>query len=446
MCLNLSVLPEIVLNAAFVFGITAEPPSVATLTLPFASSVNMDDLPSPSQKSPHTPSPDLSVKKPVYLWPANEYQGPENPHLYGNGTYDGLEVVPGNDKEYVATTAHHVGNGEGLGEEERRKERRIWGLPMLAFYALLALIALLAIIGAVLGGILGSKAANKSPVAAPAATPTSTSDTAPNLATSEAISTTASSTSSASAAAYSGPLRSDEWHFVHWPKESLDIALTATDPWQNTDGTVVIDLANKTAFSHILETLHNETWLPGDEGLEPSHKTYPQQWQFLEVPTSIKSTEALRIQLGENGTLYWISNRELGQNYRLSTDSSTSQDPKYLPKFDEDGPPGNYTSEHPIFIRLANDLNPAQWWYIGNTLNGIPPPPEDADGWWIANAYTRSSKTDGSFWNLYMTHTTKNFNTWNDTLGTEAIMSEFLPVAWHLDPVQKIKEDGWTVV
>ena len=125
----------------------------------------MGDLPvSPSEKSPYAPSPDLPAKKPIYLWPANQNEDSENPHLYGNGTYDALEVVPTNDKEYVAAAAHHVGNDKGLGEGARRKDRRIGGLPMLAFYALLALTALLAIIGAVLGGILGSKAANKSPV------------------------------------------------------------------------------------------------------------------------------------------------------------------------------------------------------------------------------------------------------------------------------------------
>ena len=45
---------------------------------------------------------DQAATHPNYVWPpAHDYEGPENPHLYGSGVYDGLEIAPAREKVLV---------------------------------------------------------------------------------------------------------------------------------------------------------------------------------------------------------------------------------------------------------------------------------------------------------------------------------------------------------
>ena len=143
-------------------------------------------------------------------------------------------------------------------------------------------------------------------------------------------------------------------------------------------------------------------------------------------------------------TLYWIANRALGQNVRLTTDLSTSQDPKLLQTFRS--PPFSF---HAVGMRVATDLNPAQWWYVGDKLNGEDSP---GDGWWIANAYTRTAVPGGLFKDHYFgercgNDTTESFGTATSRyIGREGCMGDTLVVTpWNIQVVEKITEDGWRV-
>ena len=153
--------------------------------------------------------PTDTTNQPDYVWPpANDHEHPENPYLYGNGTYDGLEVAPEREKELVTVKA------DGTGSEGKR--RQICGIPVIHFYALVAGIILLVVTGAVVGGVMGSRA-SKEAGSTLIPTPTSTF-----------IATSTSSPSPTSSAAKLDT--STYWYITKEDQEALakNVALTAT--------------------------------------------------------------------------------------------------------------------------------------------------------------------------------------------------------------------------
>ena len=85
------------------------------------------------------------------------------------------------------------------------------------------------ILGVVLGGVLGSKAANKSSATATALTdPPDRSSTAdPSSFVTATTPSNLTSTTTSSGPVYTGPKRSEEWHYIYARFEGINASLTA---------------------------------------------------------------------------------------------------------------------------------------------------------------------------------------------------------------------------
>lgn len=399
-------------------------------------------------------SPNSAAKVPVYVWPNAEHEAPENPYLYGNGTYDGLEVAPTNEKEQAAVVSRGSREDGIVNGDESRQKRRIWGLPVLAFWVLLGLLALAIILGAVLGGVLGSKAANKQPVAAPASTTQANATNAPAETASVASTSIAAPTPSASSEPkYSGPIRSDEWHYIFEPKNLSATGAAATHPNQALQATPHMFDTSKpdTNLNANASTTYDQNIAPLRNGTEPIKKedgslvtNHTQHWQFLEIPRTFERAERVRQGIGENVTLYWIHSRAYGPHFRLTTDMSNLQHAVDLPPFNASlAKPVGKTLRFPVSIGIAQDYNPAQWWYMGELLSGVDAP---GDGFWIANCYTRTQLPTGFWDEFHLSHRMGFSDEGGPAVNFHAFMDAYRATQWVIDPIEKITDDGWSVV
>lgn len=220
------------------------------------------------------------------------------------------------------------------------------------------------------------------------------SNTCPSSTMPSALSeSTSTATTTSSGPAHTGPVRSDEWHYIYTGFEGNNLTLTALQPWRNSNLSLSeqasVNLSNQTP-----EPLRNDTSPIADLEDMPARS---QHWQFLEVPRSLQAADSIRMQIPDNFTLHWIAMRELGQNFRLTTDPNPRQEDFGMLPFGAD-----ILQDYPAYIGVVNDLNPAQWWFIGKRILGEE---FEDGGFWITNVYARKARPNGEFLNWWLVTT-----------------------------------------
>lgn len=121
---------------------------------------------SPNSPPPQYPSPDGQGQQ----YPNNGMQQDNRHSTYKGGFVPGVAPVNNpqsmGDVENQNQTAYAGASGAGvapMGEKKRFKDKRVCGIPMLWFIALIALIVIAGAVGGGVGGALGSKKKDEAP-------------------------------------------------------------------------------------------------------------------------------------------------------------------------------------------------------------------------------------------------------------------------------------------
>lgn len=353
------------------------------------------DVVNPTPNLLHESSPPASEERQMLnqqdmIWPAPTNDGIENPYLYGHETA-GLQVVPDTSPQQ-AFNPSTSDDTEKPQEEGPWRTKHVCGVPKRTLVILVFLFICLGVIGGTLGPLLSRR--NPS---SPLTNTSSPGPTTPKAPPSEPRN--------------QQPFARDYWYHIVMNESSKPFVIEANinkDPQYDVAG------------------MHIATELPS--------KNDTQYWQFRPIPSSHNSAQKYLRSLGNNiGYLYWIANKYHGSHYRLTTNSSESQDPGDLKPFVNQDRNVTTTSTAPM-IRMANDLNPAQWWWVSSRGN---------DEWWIINAWTHEA-WDERWWVL---------SVHEDVLEEQGNTSGYFPFMsptrgrllsnWTVSPISKITEDGW---
>lgn len=138
------------------------------------------------------------------------------------------------------------------------------------------------------------------------------------------------------------------------------------------------------------------------------------------------------MQIPDNLTLYCVANRELGQNFRLTTDPNSQLEDFGMFPFGAD-----VLQDCPAYIGLINDLILAQWWFIGKGIFGEVC--KDG-GFWITNVYSRKMRPNGEFLSWWLV-TINDMDKADNPLNSPAYMKPGTIKSWQI-AFQKITDEG----
>ena len=252
-------------------------------------------------------------------------------------------------KEVYHTEAYNVDSANG-----GWKKRRICGMPMIVFIAMIALILVSGIVGGVVGGVVGTKKSDSNPPPVPMTTtavgPTSTVVIATD-ATVVDTSSIASPSSTDPSAPYPTPdLPSNWWHSIE------NYNLDATGPSVLTN-IFKAGLGGNLKTKNYLETVDEF----GDQ--------YYQHWQFYAIAPSHEDSDIVRGNPEGPKMLYRIAARNPGQETLLVLNNDD-----YM-----GWNKGTNTSSVDIRLDMIPDqTNDGRFWHLERI-------PGEADGYWIYN-------------------------------------------------------------